>query len=303
MNERLREVTLSNQSISKSYSDPTAWTTPATAATPGRSILNQDLSPESIICENETPSSDALEEEIREVNRHTNTVEFHGSTSSAAALGHLQRAREPVQQQNVPPNRYMHAFSDHPPASIIGHGHGGNGKARTSLISTLHNPNFYPSQLQTPIHDGDKYLTDYTQQGSSTSDNRFYFEYAHVFMEGYFENLHFIHPLIDKENFVLRAHNLWFDKDPQTDNGFIALYLSLLSLGALIRAWDQPTLGGLTRFEWSRKLFAEAQGYLNTWCFTNNLEIVQALYLMVCLPFPKEGEMMLTMCLGQDLSE
>ena len=51
--------------------------------------------------------------------------------------------------------------------SISSHsgGHGGNGKAKTSLISTLHNPNFYTSQLQTPIHDGDKYLTEYTQQG------------------------------------------------------------------------------------------------------------------------------------------
>lgn len=262
------------------------------------------MSPESIICENETPSSDALEEEIREVNRHTNAIEFHGNTSSAAALGHLQRAREPV-QQNVAPNRYMHAFADHSPAAISGHGdgHGGNGKPKSSLISTLHNPNFYTSQLQTPHHDGDKYLTDYTQ-GGNTPDNRFYFEYAHVFMEGYFENLHFIHPLIDKENFVLRAHNLWFGKNPQTDSSFIALYLSLLSLGALIRAWDQPRLGGLTRFEWSRKLFAEAQGYLNTWCFTNNLEIVQALYLMVCLlSRGGKGEMMLTVCVGEDLSE
>lgn len=264
-----------------------AWTTPGTVATPGRSILNQELSPESIICENETPSSDALEEEIREVNRHTNAIEFHGNTSSAAALGHLQRAREPT-QHTAPRDRYrQHAFSDQHPANITGYAV--NGKPKSSLISTLHNPNFYTSQLQTPLHDSDKYLTDYNQ-GGNTSDNRFYFEYAHVFMEGYFENLHFIHPLIDKENFVLRAHNLWFGKNPQADSSFIALYLSLLSLGALIRAWDQPRLGGLTRFEWSRKLFAEAQGHLNTWCFTNDLEIVQALYLMVCLCSSGKGD-------------
>jgi hypothetical protein len=81
-------------------------------------------------------------------------------------------------------------------------------------------------------------------------------------MEGYFEYLDFIHPLIDKESFILGAHNLWFGKNPQPDS-FIALYLSLLSLGALIRAREQLPLGGLTGFEWSRKLFAEAQGYLN----------------------------------------
>ena len=278
LNERLREVTLSSQSFSKTPPSATAATTVTTS---GRSILNQELSPESIICENETPTSDALEEEIREVNRHTNAIEFHGNTSSAAALGHLQRAREPA-QANVASKRYMHNYTNPSPTPFANHG-GSNGKPKTSLISALHNPNFYTSQLQSSHQDGDRYPSESGKKGSpNAADNRYYFEYAHVFMEGYFENIHFIHPLIDKESFVIRAHNLWFGKDPQPDSGFIALYLSLLSLGALIRAWDQPRLGGLTRFEWSRKLFVEAQGYLNTWCFTNNLEIVQALYLMVC---------------------
>lgn len=225
-----------------------------------------------------------MEEETCELNRHTNAIDFHGNTYYAVALGHFQRAQEPV-QQNVAPNKYMHyGVSNHHPLAIIGHsrGQGGSGKSKTSLISDLHIPGFHTSQLQTPIHDGEKYLTEYTLQGNA-SNNRFYFEYAHAFMDGYFKDLDCIHPLIDKERFVLRAHNLWYGKDLEAERSFIPLYLSLLSLGALICDWDHPRLGGLTRFEWSRKLLVEAQGYLNTWCFTNSLEIVQALYLMVCL--------------------
>ncbi|GAM36639.1 hypothetical protein TCE0_018r05879 [Talaromyces pinophilus] len=257
LTDRLHQVTFSSSSLCKTLSGATALTNRATAASPGRSIRNQELSAQPIIYEDETPSSDALEEEISELNRHT-AIESHGNTSYATALGRLQRARESV-QQNVAPNRSMqHEFSNHcPAASGRSRDHYGSGKVNISLIPTSHIPNFFTSQLQTPIQDGDRYLTEYTQQGNS-SDNKFYFEYAHAFMEGYFEYLDFIHPLIDKESFILGAHNLWFGKNPQPD-GFIALYLSLLSLGALIRAREQPPLGGLTGFD---------------------LEIVQALYLM-----------------------
>lgn len=197
----------------------------------------------------------------------------------------------------------QHEFSNHcPAASGRSRDHYGSGKVNISLIPTSHIPNFFTSQLQTPIQDGDRYLTEYTQQGNS-SDNKFYFEYAHAFMEGYFEYLDFIHPLIEKESFILGAHNLWFGKNPQPDS-FIPLYLSLLSLGALIHAREQPPLGGLTGFEWSRKLFAEAQGYLNTWCFNNSLEIVQALYLMVCLlPSKKKRDDTDNLCVQTEICQ
>ena len=104
-------------------------------------------------------------------------------------------------------------------------------------------------------------------------------------MNGYFENIHFIHPLIDKEDFCLRAHDLWFNRTTQPEPSFVALYLSILSFGALVRVWEEERLGGLTRFEWSRKLFGEAQVYLNYLQFSNNLDTVQCLYLMVCIVY------------------
>jgi hypothetical protein len=252
---QLRNSTSNQQRHSKEHSE--FWTTRN-----GPSILNPDIRTD----ENEQSSSEAVGgEEILEVNRHTNSIEFHGNTSSAAALGQLQKKREHL--KSVVHGDEDEDEDEEPTAST----HQSGESAQKSIVSTLHNPNF---QIQSP---------QLTQDAHEVSlrDSNFYFEHAHVFIEGYFENLHFIHPIIDKENFVSRAHDLWMGRNLQPANSFIALYLSLLSLGALTRVWDQPQLGGLGRFEWSRKLFTEAQGFLHNSLFTNDLETIQALYLMV----------------------
>ncbi|KAK2739894.1 hypothetical protein FQN55_009067 [Onygenales sp. PD_40] len=135
-----------------------------------------------------------------------------------------------------------------------------------SLISTLHNSAFSPHSAAAIMP-------------AKRSDN-FYFKQAHVFMDAYFGSIHFIHPFIDKEDFVSRANDLWFGRSAPPDPSFIALYLSLLSVGALVRTWDEEQLDGLTRFEWSRRLFNEAQAYLVELRFSTDLETVQCLYLM-----------------------
>ncbi|KAL4943429.1 hypothetical protein BDV06DRAFT_211075 [Aspergillus oleicola] len=202
--------------------------------------------------------ADPVDDEITEINHHTNGIEFHGSTSSVALLGHLQKARDQPD-----------ASSAHWPLNTD------RGNRRLppsySIVSTLHNASFSPSahaHANTP------------QSLAAVHENNYYFEQAHVFMSGYFENVHFIHPFIDKDDFKQRAHDLWFRRTPTPDPSFIALYLAVLSFGALLRVWDETTLGGLTRFEWSRKLFGEAQMYLNYLHFPNNLDAVQCLYLM-----------------------
>ncbi|KAE8396212.1 fungal-specific transcription factor domain-containing protein [Aspergillus alliaceus] len=192
-------------------------------------------------------AGDSVEDEISELNHHTNGIEYHGSTSSAALIGHLQRQHEPRQVQE------RHILTSVPEYSIV---------------STLHNPSFSTSCAAGPA------------QPAALHEHNYYFEQAHAFMNGYFENIHFIHPLIDKEDFCLRAHDLWFTRNKQPEPSFVALYLSVLSFGALVRVWDEERLGGLTRFEWSRKLFGETQAYLNYLQFSNNLDTVQCLYLM-----------------------
>lgn len=109
--------------------------------------------------------------------------------------------------------------------------------------------------------------------------DNFYFKQAQVFINAYFENLHFIHPIVDKQDFLARSGDMWFGRTSPNTN-FRALYYSLLSLGALARVWNGERLDGLTQFDWSRKLFAEAQSYLNELVFPNDLDAVQALYLM-----------------------
>ncbi|KIW10077.1 hypothetical protein PV08_11037 [Exophiala spinifera] len=190
----------------------------------------------------DTSSVDFVEEGISEVNQHTNSIEYHGNTSSAAFLGRLQSRQR------------------------SGHSIDAPGSPKSSLISTLHNPAFSLHATPTP---------------SALKDRNFYLDYAHTFIQGYFDNLHYIHPMVDKSEFMARAHLLWFSKSPQPGPSFVALYLSLLSLGALIRTWDEGRLGGLSRFEWSRRLYGEAQAYLNRLQFSNDLDTVQALFMMV----------------------
>ena len=188
------------------------------------------------------PSDSTVEAEIADVNRHTNAVEYHGSTSSMAFLGDLRRRRSSQQKEGL--------------------------EDTASLVSALHNPAFNPQIQSTAV------------QKSLQSKHNFYFKQAHVFIDAYFDNLHFIHPLVDKEDFLARSNDLWFGRASPDDTSFRALYLSLMSLGALVKTWDEERLDGLTRFEWSRKLFLEAQSYLNETKFTNDLDTVQALYFM-----------------------
>lgn len=228
--------------------------------TPPTSNLNpqQPEEPEHYSKDNdsdEAEASDPVDDEITELNHHTNGIEFHGSTSSVAFLGHLQKARDP---QPEPSSSAQWPIRARAP--------------EYSIVSTLHNASFSPTATT---------AASASQSLAAVHEHNYYFEQAHVFMSGYFENVHFIHPFIDKEDFYIRAHDLWMRRTPTPDPSFIALYLSVLSFGALLRVWDEAQLGGLTRFEWSRKLFGEAQLYLNHLHFPNNLDAVQCLYLMV----------------------
>ncbi|KAH7003109.1 fungal-specific transcription factor domain-containing protein [Fusarium venenatum] len=185
--------------------------------------------------------SPSEESEIAEVNRHTNGIEYHGNTSSMSFLDNLQRLRE---QRPAP--------AEH---------------KSFSLVSVLHNPSFVSRK---------SYASDLT---SSLAANGFYSKRANTFIEGYFGGIHYVHPIIDKEDFLARADGLWRGTN-RSDVHFIALYLSVLSLGALTRTWNEDTLDGLSRFQWSRKLFAEAQTLLDDIQFSSQMETIQCFYVM-----------------------
>ncbi|KAL4981088.1 fungal-specific transcription factor domain-containing protein [Aspergillus desertorum] len=258
---RAAEAKFSPRDQESTASAPAVNATPCSMSrlTPPTSNVNfrQPEEPESYSKANdsdEAEASDPVDDEITELNHHTNGIEFHGSTSSVAFLGHLQKARDPQRESSGSAQ-----WSNRP------------GVPEYSIVSTLHNASFSPTATT---------AASASQSLAAVHEQNYYFEQAHVFMSGYFENVHFIHPFIDKEDFYVRAHDLWMRRTPNPDPSFIALYLSVLSFGALLRVWDETQLGGLTRFEWSRKLFGEAQLYLNYLHFPNNLDAVQCLYLM-----------------------
>ncbi|KIM97424.1 hypothetical protein OIDMADRAFT_130637 [Oidiodendron maius Zn] len=191
-------------------------------------------------------TDDETERDVSDINKHTNNIEFHGSTSSISVLDSVERRRTLKRKEIL--------------EDISGVDN------NTSLISTLHNSAFVS---QTWI----------AQEGNMR-EHRYYFSQAHIFIEGYFESLHFIHPFIDKSYFLLRARDLWFGSNIQPQSSYIAFYLALLSFGALIRVWDEPKIDGMGRFQWSRKLFKEAEIYLHAGRFHNDLDTVHCLFLM-----------------------
>lgn len=136
-----------------------------------------------------------------------------------------------------------------------------------SVVSLLHNSAFEPMPFGRVL-------------GASNElhiANKFYFRVAHAFMEGYFDSLHSIYPIIDRHEFTTRAENLWFSRPEKST--FKGLYLTLLALGALMRLWDEEKIEGLSRLEWCRKLFDEAQVYFHQSAMSFDLETVQGFFL------------------------
>ncbi|KAK5168690.1 uncharacterized protein LTR77_005999 [Saxophila tyrrhenica] len=161
-----------------------------------------------------------------------------------------------------------------------------------SLVSALHNSAFSRKLFSTP----NEAVAD---QRSSWREGRFYFAQAHLFIDTYFSGLHYIHPIIDKDSFMSRANDIWFEGSASTTTSFLALYFSLMSLGALMMTWQDEVLDGHTRFQWSRRLFGEALSCLNQLQFSNDLDTVHSLYLMGTTSNVLVGGV----ALGEDLPE
>ncbi|KAM0370027.1 hypothetical protein ACHAPY_010706 [Fusarium culmorum] len=188
--------------------------------------------------------SPSEESEIAELNQHTNGIEYHGNTSSMSFLDNLQRLREQRLMSSNAAERKPFSF-----------------------VSVLHNPSFVSRR---------SFASDLT---GTLAASGFYSKRANTFIEGYFGGIHYVHPIIDKEDFLTRSDGLWRGTN-RSDVHFIVLYLSVLSLGALTRTWNEDTLDGLSRFQWSRKLFAEAQTLLDDIQFSSQMETIQCFYVM-----------------------
>lgn len=214
-----------------------------------------------------------VQEEDTNADRQTKAIEFHGSTSSIALLRDLQMSLGRLFQGSQPrPGTYFprprgDGSSGHQQPllpSIPAHD---ESNRRLNLVSELRNTSFSPRA---------------GTEGNATMQQRnLYIKEAQYFIDAYFQNFHFVHPFIDKKIFHQRVANLWALGDPACDMCFFCTYLSLMSLGALIGEWEweEDRLGGLSRFEWSRKLFDEALANLADLHFPANLDTVHCLFL------------------------
>ncbi|GAB7346321.1 hypothetical protein MBLNU457_5039t1 [Dothideomycetes sp. NU457] len=230
---------------------PEAVATPV--STDGNQTHNNRLSPsraEHAETDTGHESGEDDDVEVNDVNTHTRSTEFHGPTSSMSFLSALQP------QQSSP------AYSGHSNANVSIN--------KPSIVSDFHNNAFSPSHQES--NSNSKVL--------SLEDERYHFRHAHLFLDGYFQNLHFIHPFLNRTAFLARCEDLWFGRSERQPKSFVALYYSVMSLGALVREWDRQELDGLGRFEWSRKLYQDALCLVEALRNRTDVDVVQCCIMM-----------------------
>jgi hypothetical protein len=211
---------------------------------------------------------DTGEEEISEVNEHTDGVEFYGSSSSFALLSRVHRSgQRPRDVENG-----------------------------ARLVSSLHNATFQTTPIashgDTPV------------AGSSPAD---YYPQCRSFIETFFSTIHYIHPILDKREFLERCEVLWSPSTdqagPQPSPSFVALYYSVLSLGAIVGVRGEDRIDGLSNLQWSRKFFDISWKHCHQLGLITNLEMAQCFFMLVCILRYAYYSITLSPYAGESLSE
>ncbi|KAF5606694.1 C6 transcription factor [Fusarium subglutinans] len=185
------------------------------------------------------------EQEVSGMNTHTRDVEFYGSSSSVALLSHVRRTGE---EDN-------------------------DGDDAGALLSSLHNPHFDPSGSQD---------TQRGRKSTEESDNSPWYLQCRNFIDGFFSAIHYIHPILDKTSFVQRCESLWAGEGPENKRitSFVALYYSILSIGALVGTREDELIDGITNLAWSRKFFDRAKDCCNRLGMVTDLDMVQCYFIL-----------------------
>jgi hypothetical protein len=181
--------------------------------------------------------------ELGVVNRHTHSFEFYGSSSSVAMLLRIRNAsasETEAQQDN-----------------------------EEALVSSLHNPAFSPVSADT--------LTPPT--GRDASALSVPVSHHRLFVDSFFATIHYIYPILAKTAFLDDCELIWAGNASRLSRSFIALYYSVLSLGALLRPREEEPIGSIDNVRWSRNFFDEARERSNSGTVTD-LEMVQCNFLL-----------------------
>ena len=179
--------------------------------------------------------------EVVGTNTYNNNIEFHGNSSSISFL--------------------LLTEKDHRNDSTA---------AKQFIISSLHNPATDPAEQDC--------LESF---GSPESSYDYFTEAAQQFINGYFDGLHYAQPILNRETFLGQCRALWRNGRHSCSTSFLALYYSVLSLGALTMVWDDDGLiDGKGRLEWSRILLNIARKVASSLCQTTDLEAVQSFFFI-----------------------
>jgi hypothetical protein len=191
--------------------------------------------------------SEVSNDEVMDINVQTQRFEFHGQTSSIAFLERLRK----VQETSTAPSSYA------PTPRSQGR----------SFVSDFQNDAFM-DQRESP------------HVVSERLNEEYYPLHAYTFLDTYFKSLHYVHPILDQSIFLERCHDIWRGQSARLPRSFKALYYSVLALGALTRTWTETHINGMGRLEWTRLLFDKAELALGRPGSLNDLEAVQAPFIL-----------------------
>lgn len=198
---------------------------------------------------------ETINNEVMDINMTTKGFEYHGQTSSIAFLERLRKCTE----SGTP------AESDGPQVIIGSTLPPISGR---SLVTELHNDIFINHE------DPPAWLVE------SSNNDEFYPLQADTFIEAYFSSQHYVHPIIDKEHFLIICRQLWDGQDKAVERSSKAVYFALLALGALTWTWNEECISGKGRYEWTSLLFRKAEAALGRPGSFPNLTTVQALFIL-----------------------
>jgi len=168
--------------------------------------------------EDDAPTPPGADHSLIDVNQETHGVEYYGGSSSVAILDRLyKRARRQSSHHHI-----RSSASNKP-----------------SVVNLLHNPEFHEvsptAMLASPdgvYHPGEPASSRLIEGG---------------FLNAFFDTLHYMHPVIDKANFIERCDKGAVD----TENDFAALYNACLALAAITSPENDPKLTGFSPMQWA----------------------------------------------------
>jgi hypothetical protein len=183
----------------------------------------------------------SVSDEVAGINHHTKNQEFYGSSSSVALLARVGRS----------------------PSKPSDDGGPSRDEAPDTLLTSLHNPVFSGGGTRRASH-------------PTTASPQF-----RVFIDGFFSTLHHIFPILDKTIFMRRCENLWISEGATEQSTFVALYFSVLSLGALVGPRAEEPINGEDNLTWSRKFFEESRSLCSALGMVTDLDMVQCYFFLV----------------------